>query len=198
MAINDIYRLSVEGISVAGTELVNVHYYRQVGSPGGDDGMQLALDWYSTVGAAYMAACSAGVAMVGFKARNLTQPQFGVDYALPAPLNGSITGDSLPPQDTAVIRWTTGLIGKRRRGRTYMWPTGESQQSAGQLIPAHLTLLSVIATVLPNPAGVGSWQKVIYSPPTPTDATTIVTDVTGGNADVYIRGQRRRQVGVGS
>jgi len=131
---------------------------------------------------------------------------------------GESAGEILPPQSSLVITLGSGLIGRRHRGRIYVWGMGETQQSAGTWTSACLTALTTPFTTFFNKykgggtdpkISLGIWSDrtafgcewqgkppthVQVDPPRPDEAFTQTTGFTIRNV-VYT--QRRRAVGVG-
>jgi hypothetical protein len=132
MAVGDLYRLAIVGVGQQTQELVNVHYYEARTSDPDDKGTGLIDAWAATVSAAMAACISDQILIVRLEARNVDQPTQGQDYSLSPAIAGDLVGETLPPIVSARIRWTTGLIGRRTRGATSMWPTTEGSQNAGQ------------------------------------------------------------------
>jgi hypothetical protein len=105
----------------------------------------------NTVGAAIKAAwtsrfgtlMTSGASLVRVGLRDLTaaaQPEF-LDTG--APVGGTATGDSLPPQLAACVTLRTALSGKSFRGRTYFSGFGETENVAG----ANMSAASAAAVV---------------------------------------------------
>lgn len=129
-------------------------------------------------------------------------------FTQPAP--GTVTGDALPGQNTAVISLGTGLKGRRRHGRFYFPGLSEANQASGVLSGGQLTALQALANGLLNkygPTGTETnYRLVVYSPPTPpfvaptpppVHTDTLITPITSTRTDPIIRTQRRRAIGVG-
>jgi hypothetical protein len=202
MALEDVYRVAVVGIGSAGQELINVYHYRKSAGSADNSGVLLIDAWTSNLGPDYAALISELCAIIGFEVRNLNQPEFGTDYTLPEAIQGTQEGEMLPPQTSAVISWRTGFIGRRRRGRTYVWPAGEANQNAGQWNGPYLTLLAAFgAAATTISSGTDVWELVIYSAPDtdpPPSPPVLVTPVTSAVIPTFTASQRRRRVGVGS
>ena len=195
MANNDIFRLAVEGIGPTSQQLVNVFHYRQVGVIGDDAGADLVDAWQVTARGDFLAAISASCALTNYSVRNLTQVGLGVDVPESPALPGFVSGDALPPMNAAVITWLTGLIGRRNRGRTYMWPTGESRQTGGQISGTYDAELTAFATANILIAGGilgGTYQLVVHS-----EVGNTNRDVTTFVVRQFLASQRRRREGVG-
>jgi hypothetical protein len=202
MAIGDVYRLAVVGIGSAGQELINVYHYEKTAGGDDDAGVLLIDAWVANLSVDYAGLISNLCAIIGFEVRNLDQPEFGTDYTLPEAVQGSQPGEMLPPQTSAVISWRTGFIGRRRRGRTYVWPAGEANQNAGQWNGPYLTLLAAFGAeaIDISDAGLNVWRMVIYSKPVdpPGVPPILVTPVSSVVIPTFTATQRRRRVGVGS
>jgi hypothetical protein len=195
MAANDIYRLAVEGIGPTSQQLVNVFHYRQIGAVGDAAGADLIDAWQVSARGAFLAAISASCAITNYSVRNLTQVGLGVDVAESPAQPGIVAGDALPPMNAAVITWLTGLIGRRNRGRTYMWPTGESRQTAGQISGTYDTELTTFAgaNILIGGGALGDdYQLVVHS-----EVGNTNRDVTDFVVRQFLATQRRRREGVG-
>lgn len=198
MAIGDVYRLAVIGSNQGIDELVNVHHYLQTTTGGDDFGVDLIDAWHADSGLTYVNCFSDQCLLVGYQVRNLTQPEFGTDYSLPASEPGTRIGHMLPPSNAPVVSWRTGLIGRRRRGRTYTWPGSEDDQNAGQMSATWQGLLSAWAATALLVTGTATYSKVIYSPDPDGVGPALVTPVQGAVIDLLLGSQRRRRPGVGS
>lgn len=133
--------------------------------------------------------------------------------------NGSIaSGDALPPQCAGVFTIGTGIAGRRRRGRSYLFGMAETHQASGNWTSTWLTSIQgALNTTLGlyGPTGtdpqfqLGVWSERRASgcwvdpstghltnveTPHPEDAFTPATGFTLRNV-VYT--QRRRTLGVG-
>lgn len=198
MALNDVFRLSVVGSNQGISELVNVHYYQQISAGAGVTGADLVEAWVAAALPSFLTTFSSACFVSGFEVRNMTQPEFGVDVAVDPIENGERTGQMLPPQNAPVISWRTGLIGRRRRGRSYGWPGSEDDQNAGQMNTAWQTSLALYAAAAIEVANLATYHKVIYSDQPDLDPPLLVTPVTNAVIDVILGSQRRRRPGVGS
>lgn len=198
MALNDVFRLSVVGSNQGISELVNVHYYQQISAGAGVTGADLVEAWVAAALPSFLTTFSSSCFVSGFEVRNMTQPEFGVDVAVDPIENGTRAGQMLPPQNAPVISWRTGLIGRRRRGRSYGWPGSEDDQNAGQMNVAWQTSLALYAAAAIEVANLATYHKVIYSDHDDLVPPLLVTPVTNAVVDVILGSQRRRRPGVGS
>lgn len=133
-------------------------------------------------------------------------------------LVGSDAGEALPPQCALVVTHASGLIGRRHRGRAYVFGFTEAVQAAGVFTPAVITTMTTAYTTWFNKykdSGTdpkikfGVWsertafgcewrgdppQHVVIEGPNPDQA---FTPVTGFNIRPNVNTQRRRALGVG-
>jgi len=196
MALNDIFRMALVGTGPNAQQLVNVHHYRQVNSGGGDLGDALARAWVDQASAAWAAAVSTTCAVIQIQVRNLTQPQFGVDYTDDLPIAGAVTGEALPPNAAFIISWRTGLIGRARRGRTFMWPTNEAAQAGGQISGGQNALYQAYADEmlqLLDPGSAAVFNMVVHSEVLAED-----NQVTTYVIPQFMGTQRKRRAGTGA
>lgn len=198
MAVGDVFRFAVIGNNQGIDELVNVHHYVQTSAGGDDEGVDLIDAWVANVMPSFLDTFSELCSLVGFQVRNINQPEFGTDYSLPASENGTLTGEMVPPQVAPVISWRTGLIGRRRRGRSFGWPINEGSQNAGQMSLTLQALLTEYANDALAFAGGAAYEKVIYSNIEGATPPVLVTTVNSVVVDVILGSQRRRKPGVGS
>lgn len=196
MAIGDIFRLSMEGIGPNAQEVVNVFHFRQATSTGSDTGEELCVAFEEDIVPLYATLISDDCLITKLEARNVTQPLFGFDYPISPQVPGDLSGETLPSMVAAVVSWRTGLIGRSRRGRSYVWPTTEAQQNLTQWIPTYITLLETWAIAMSNITDSGSGATYIHC----VWSTVLATDftVTSAIVDPIAGTQRRRRPGRGS
>lgn len=197
MAVGSIYRVSLVGIAQFNQELVNVFHYRAeqptVFDTQAEDLAQAVSEFLV---APHAAARSVGTAATLIEVRGVTNPTEGFDLNIDPNVSGGIAGDALPPQAAAVITWTTGLVGRRFRGRTFMWPAGEGSQAGGVYTEAYLALMDAFADeALLIGSGIltATYQLVVHSVAGGTN-----TPVTGHISRNTVHTQKRRVLGIGS
>jgi hypothetical protein len=197
MAIGDVFSLAVTAqFAGVGSEFVNVHHFRQATDlVNSEPGLDLTLAWGEFVQPLLVPLHSIFVEIVQLTVRQPSNPAYVFEVAVTgAP--GTTAGDMVPPQAAPVCSWRTGLAGRSRRGRTYMFPTGEVHQNGGTLSGTYLSPWDTWATqMLSIPAGVthASWQLVIHS-----DTLNQDFPVTSFVLNNIMGTQRRRRSGVGS
>lgn len=132
--------------------------------------------------------------------------------------NGADLGEALPPQCAMVITFKTGVIGRRARGRNYIFGFTEADQNGGTWAAATLSALETnIATFMtkyvPGTAGnffrLGVWSYRTASGCEPNPTTHVhtridppapslaFTPVTTHVLRSVVHTQRRRVAGVG-
>jgi hypothetical protein len=206
MGVGSLYRLAVIGVGGVGQELVNVMHYRQLTPKVTPlDTQDLAEVWAQNMTDFFAATFAESNGITRLEVRGVTDPTEGYDYSYPALVPGTrVSAQILPPQSAAVITWTTGLVGRRYRGRNYMWYTVEDDQNQGTFSADYRTALDAYASaalVLEGAPDFASFDLCVYSKPNPDldppwgGAITPVTSYIVRNL-VYT--QRRRRVGVGS
>lgn len=143
---------------------------------------------------------------------------FAFEANLSGTLAGTDAGEILPPQCALVVTHGSGLIGRRHRGRAYVFGFGEASQNAGVFTPTILTTLGTAYTTWFNKykatgtdtklqAGIWSERTAFGcewrgSPPVHTviDAPspdTAFTPLSSFNIRPNVNTQRRRALGVG-
>jgi len=186
-----------------------VHLRYQTAAANAED---LAASWTATIMPLVLAATSLDCNWDQIVVSD-TSPTGLESVVLPLtqPNPGTVIGDSLPPQDAAVISLRTGSKGGRKRGRFYLPGLSENYQNDGQMSGAQLTAVQALANGIVTAYGAGgsetAYRLVVYSPevltfPAPKPKKprpgTVITDVTSYVVSPVIRTQRRRSIGLGA
>lgn len=200
MAIGDIFRFSVVGTGADEQELVNVYHYRQeqalvFDTPGED----LVQAWQLAAETAYSGCFGSDCAIRQYQVRGVTDPTYGFDLVLVEPVGGGLGGEMWPPQDTSLIKWSTGLIGKSFRGRTYAWPATEGHQENGRIssgLRANLIAFADTAVLIGENPDTATWQMGVLSTYHNKVKRTepLFTPVINGIVRDFVFTQRRRHV----
>lgn len=206
MGVGSLYRLAVIGQGGLAQELVCAFHYRQltatIGSNGAED---LCLGWHGYLANLFADTFSSSNLLTSLEARGITDPTEGFDFSISPAIGGTrSTGEPLPPQSAGVLTWSTGLIGRRYRGRNYLWYTNETDQSQGTWTSGYQTVMADFADaamLIPAAPGYASFDLMVYSKPNP-DLTPpwggAITPVTSYRVNNLVCTQRRRKAGVGS
>jgi hypothetical protein len=151
------------------------------------------------------------------RCRRLNAKQFGANISAKV---GLAAFEALPPQNALVFTWLTGVAGRRKRGRNYVFGLTESDQVQGLFTSTVLTTWNTNMTTFLNlyrddtgtdptftlgvwsertasgcvPATAPAKGHVQLDPPHPELA---FTPVTGGIVRDVVYSQRRRTRGVG-
>jgi len=198
MAIGDIFRLAVEGRGPQDQQLVNTLYFKQetatiFDTPSED--LAEAFDADCVQSGLFTALFHVNNSIVKLSVRGITDPEVGFDYEYPTPVPGDGTGDMLPPSQSCVVTWNTGFIGRANRGRNYIWPTSEANQSQGYFGQGYLTGVGAYADavrLMGDGIATASWQQVVWS-----SVNNSAKDVISATPKALVNNQIRRKAGVG-
>lgn len=133
------------------------------------------------------------------KAEQLVSGGVGDQTLLPISIvGGGINDRRVPLMMSQVVQLTTGLAGKKNRGRIYVGGLSVNAQLDGLLIGSHLTSMNAILTTLKgrwvSPNATNGWQLVIHGK---EDDHTEFRVVKNMGVRVTPGSQRRRSLGVG-
>lgn len=208
MAANDVVRLRTKGVLLGSRVEFGVHMRYVTASANAQD---LLNHWAATIMPLVLDASSNDVTWYELQVSD-TNPlgAESVALALPSPNPGHLIGDSLPPQNTAVVSLRSGTKGGRRRGRFYFPGLTENYQANGALAGVQLGAIQELADGILGaygPSGTNAeYRLVVYSPevlsfpepkPKKPRPGRIISQVTNAIVDTTIRTQRRRGIGIG-
>lgn len=181
-----IYRVALRA-HMGNEDLVNVWH---VTAPSGSEAL-IADQFEATVIASYEALASDAVTFDDITATDLATHTQSVEPLTGA---GDVVDQPLPPQCAAVLTWRTNKVGRKYRGRTYVFGLSETDQDEGQWNGTVLGRLTTLANNLYStwPVSFGGSLVVYHRSDQSTDVVT----------SYVIRGltktQRRRARGAGS
>lgn len=174
--IADCYRVAVRGHNSAGQICVNVLHFSKPGATS-EASFRTALD--ANLRNIYLAGGVTGVGTSGWGTfgggssyvddYTITKLD-GVSASLtiPMPINGSASGDNLPPDTALVTTLRSSSRGRSKRGRTYWWGGTEANNgSDGRVLAANLLEFQA------------NWNAVLVAPAN-TDAILSVASYTLG------------------
>lgn len=208
MALNSVYRVRTQAAYLNQRVEFGLHLQDSTGT---GSPAHLAPVWRDAMITSLAAAVPADVSWDQITI-NDTNPNGEASYilALSPAVPGTLVGATLPPQNAAVISLLSGLKGKRRNGRFYLFGLVEEHQIWGTIQGGQLTLIQAVADQLLAVFGTsgsnGVYRAVIYSPPTrpyvpkpapPVHTDTLITPIVSTRASNIVRTQRRRALGVG-
>lgn len=199
MAINSIYKVAIVARGPNGDHYVNTLYYRAVSGTIFDAQAQDLAEAMAASDAMqiyYPAICTNGLKLEHIEVRGITDETEGYDLSFdPEPI-GAVTGEMLPPSVAGVITFTTGKVGRRYRGRNYLFPTGESQQSGGFWTASYPEGMANYADALKfigDGVSYAQYRQCVWS-----RTYLVATDVTDKVVRIDTKTQRRRRPGAGS
>lgn len=128
------------------------------------------------------------------KTHFLEFPNVEADYTPGTGVAGTVTGDCSPGNVSLAVKSLTGVIGRSRRGRQFLYGIAESQTDSNQVISGYSTgLLTLFARNLTG----FSYLSHVYLPAVASRKYGIINAVLAYAADAYIDSQRRRLTGRG-
>lgn len=197
-AIGQVFRVSINATTPFGAHVNTFHVRQRVASPSGDIFADIRDTWVGAVQDQYLEMFGPTFQLHSMRIGQVDDDIKGLPsntYTLTGPGQRTVTGEALPPMDSALMDLVTGFSGRRGKGRQFLGLLYETDQAGGVVGTAQRTLItnygnSLLAAFGPS-AGVGT--LVIF-----TKITNTVTDVTGITAKTSVYTQRRRRAGVGS
>lgn len=194
MAVNDIYRVTIQG-TLHGSVINSVLHYRE-GASGGTNGQAILAGLIDAEFAAnVLSVLSNEFAYTGTlcqKASDTTPPL--ATLVSTSAGSGGVAQNSLPSGVSAVIKKKTALAGPRYRGRIFQAGIPATYELDSLVTGAgQAALLAAWANMIgPHSSGAYSFTMCLYD-----KAAALVSLVTQVGMDTPLRQQRRRQVGRG-
>lgn len=206
MAIGDVYRLSIICDGGFGTQAIHDLAFRQettlvLDTPAND----LIQCYVELVESRLQNVLSNAFYVSGYRARQVDGLGVGEHFYTSGTVPGERTGDTLPPQATAIISWKTGLAGRSFRGRSFMPPAVETDNIGGNLQATYKADLGsyiddVFSMVTGVPVATAGWAVGVVSlwddkvlRPSP-----LFTPYTSALVRDFFGTQRSRRPGTGS
>lgn len=156
-----------------------------------NDAAQLAQDFWTHVGTAYRNLASSSVNFDFIECRTLyEQPvNFSGIYFIPQPMPGFATGEALPGNAAAGIRWKTGVRGRKFRGRNNIFGLSESHTTGSLLNSNTAIVLAGLAFQILTFTGTGGGavEAVVAS-----RVGNFLTQVIAYTIDALVDSQRTR------
>jgi hypothetical protein len=81
-------------------------------------------------------------------------PEISGTYTIPQPQPGLITGDLLDNAISEVISWKTAFTGRKYRGRTFLFPVGETSVGGDRFSSSYLTSAAAAASQIASFGGI--------------------------------------------
>jgi hypothetical protein len=197
MAINDILKIAVVGRDVQQSLLVCTFHYKATSATIFDTQSEdLAQAWSEDLTTLWSDTFASVCAIHALQVRNLTNPLEGFDFSYDPVVAGTESGEQLPAMNAPVITWTTANIGRRYRGRSFMWPIVETRQNGGQIDGTQIAKMNAFAEAalsIGDDVATSIYTLVVHSAKFSLD-----TPVTGHISRGILNTQRRRRQNVGA
>lgn len=169
MAVGDTYRLRVVlRRSFVHPACINSFYFKQgdiliADTPGED----LVQAWQNDAETAYRNCFTNFIAITQYQVAKapLFETEYTVDFS---GIAGNLTGDPLPPRTSYTLSWRTAVLTRRGRGRVYLPPASEADNSSAAPTSGYRTTVSNFGDILV--AGIGDgvttapWTLMTWSP----------------------------------
>jgi len=185
-----------------GQQIENVHHVKYAGD---GDAAELAAiaDIYNTWEIdTLMPLLSSALTYRGIEVRDLAVPAGAIGVAVPeAPIDGSITEDSLPGGTAFVISLRSGLAGRSARGRTYVAGIPISKKTGNQVVGSFASdLVSAFNDLIALLEAAGHFLVVVsrFAELVERVVPATFTITTATAVDTNLDSQRRRLNGRGS
>lgn len=197
MASGSIYKVALLGSDFFGNDLVTTLHYRAEENTIFDTQAQdLAQAVVEDLEEPFLDTFAGGCTLNGITVRGVTDPLEGWDEIFNTPQSGTVAGDPMPTYVSPRITWLTGVVGRRFRGRQFLWPITDSVFVVNAWTSAFEALLNSYASaanLIGDGIGTAQYQQVVYS-----RTYDIATPVVSHRINPYPGTQRRRSPGVGS
>jgi hypothetical protein len=194
--INQCVQVNLQGIDGVGDELEHVFHVAVVHDlPTYDDCLAVADAvgaWYGADYISVLPTLIKGVQVVATSAAELDGPQATHDLAF---LAGSVAEAPLPSSVTLCIKKSTGLSGRRHRGRFYTWPAVVSVIIESEFKDTYAA--AVIAQFLLLKAALTAIDAVLVVRSLATPLGNLFPVVNFVAVDLHADSQRRRLPGRG-
>lgn len=196
MAIGDYYRMALES-TFQGQTYVNIFHFRMVAQSAGaipPNALGLQNEWQSLIGVGnsmqtrYQLLIPNQVQIARMVIRNLANPSDNVEAVVNIPGSRGV-GDITPPQCCALISWRTATTGRRHRGRSFIGPVREADNTDGQLVTSYITALQ---SFIDGMATRFATSQILYQHVVYTRVLDTGLSVTSAIIRTGIKTQRRR------
>jgi len=197
MAINNIYRVSVEGEQPGGNKLIcTFHYRADLPTVLQTQSEDLADAWNDELQILWRNTFSDACTINAIRVRGVTDLTEGYDLSLSPAQPGGLSSDMLPSIVAPVVTWYTGLIGRSNRGRSFLWPITEPHQLQGVIGGALVSAINSFAAAamfIGDGVTQAQYQLVVWS-----RKLTVARPVTAFLTRPLTYRQGRRQRGRGA
>lgn len=164
-----------------------------------EDLAEAIIDWWQTE---VRPQLSNSLTLVSVEARDLgAVDSYVVEEQCSGDCVGAVTDPGLPGSIAMVIKFSTGLAGRSKRGRNYVMGWGEERVTGNEFVTEYIAPMVASYEALAGYVGlVNSSVHVVFSRVDCSDVidTGDMYPVIGYSTDGLVHTQRRRLLGVGS
>jgi len=157
----------VEGVilgTIGSKVIANVLHFQKLSGYDQTDVDTLADEIGGTVGALYPGLIHAGVTVVSVQVRGLQDIIDLTSTSAIAAGTGTLTGESMPSNQSLAVKFTTGKTGRSARGRVYMFPTStDSYAGVNELDVTYTNAAISLWNNVFDDARTAGWTPVVLS-----------------------------------
>lgn len=183
-------------MSFNGQQVINTFSYKYAGGAPGAAGLtDFATGWWNAVKTAYQAATSNQLRFLSVTVRDMGSSSGGqVVYNIPGTVLGNLIADPLPGGATLAVGTRSATVGRYSRGRFFLPPSTEDQQSAGIWANAFMTFITNLTLAIGGYTGPVSLPANIAVASRKKVALYLVTNFVWDN---LVDSMRKRLIGRG-
>lgn len=183
-------------MSIAGQQVVNTFSYKYTGAaPGVTALSDFALGWWNAVKTPYQNLTPTALRFISVTVRDLGASTGGqVVYNIPGTVTGVDVNDPLPASATAAVGTRTPIVGRYSRGRFFLPPTTEQNQTNSSFTNTYMSAIQALVTVLGSYFGPTSLPAVPAVASRKKQALYIISSFVW---DIFVDSMRRRLIGRG-
>ncbi len=164
MAVNDLYRLTIQIETPGNVSEITLGYKQTSGSNFAYTLTNAAQDAISVLNTELIALLAVGVFIRRYKFTPITDPLDVIGYIDLASTEGTVIGDSLPANMAAIISLPTDAPASKHNGRVYISGVSEEAQDEGKLEAAQQLLMDDFAAKLNDTIDAGTPGNAIFTP----------------------------------
>ena len=199
MAVGDVLKLTVNGLSQNGDPNINTFYYLVTAEGTDDDRAALVLAWRGVPLSNYLACLSTFYNVVSYSCYRIwptksTLYQYTETSERPGTVASAIPADNI----AVTITKRTAIAGKAGRGRLFMPGVPASFISTGEVNTTGLTAYANFCGSVRSAisSGANSFSPVVFNLRTRPPEVSFFNLIIDADTHIILRQQRRRETGV--
>jgi hypothetical protein len=150
--------------TIGAKTVANVLHFQRLSGYNQEQVDTLADSIGGTIGALYPGLIHAGVTVVSVQVRGLQDIIDLTSTSAIAAGTGTLTGESMPSNQSLAVKFTTGKTGRSARGRVYMFPTStDSYAGVNELDAGYTNAAISLWTNVFDDARTDGWTPVVLS-----------------------------------